>query len=52
MNERVAVEKVVARVYKETLKKTGTLPTAKETAAMEKKVKEAAEAADRMKTRR
>lgn len=46
MKERKALERVLERVYKDKLRQTGRLPDAKETRAMEKKVREAAENAD------
>lgn len=45
--ENKAVEKVVERVYRDRLKRTGRLPGAKEVREMEKKVKAAAERADK-----
>lgn len=50
-DENKAVEKVVARVYRDRLKRTGRLPDAKEVRLIEKKVKEAAEGADKGKVR-
>ncbi len=47
--ENNAVEKVISRVYKDRLKRTGRLPDPKDVRAMEKKVKEAAELADKRK---
>ncbi|MBI1913045.1 MAG: hypothetical protein HYS21_13745 [Deltaproteobacteria bacterium] len=47
MNERRAVEKVIERIYKDRLKRTGRLPDAKETKAIEKKAREAAQIADK-----
>lgn len=49
--ENSAVEKVISRVYKDGLKRTGRLPDSKEIRAIEKKVKEAAELADKRKFR-
>lgn len=51
MNERRAVERVMERVYKERLRRTGRLPDARETRLMEKTVRETAESADRKKKR-
>lgn len=51
MNERKAVERVLERVYKDRLRRRGTLPDARETRQMEKMVREAAESADREKKR-
>ncbi|MBI5970864.1 MAG: hypothetical protein HY884_06890 [Deltaproteobacteria bacterium] len=47
MNERRAIERVMARVYKDRLKKTGRLPCGKEMRMLEKKVIEAARRAGR-----
>ena len=52
MKERKAVENVVARIYKDSLKKTGKLPDGAQVREMETKVKQAAENADRHKRRR
>lgn len=52
MKERKAVEKVVARIYKDRLKKTGRLPDGNEVKEMENKAKQAAENADRLKRRK
>lgn len=41
MNERRAVERVMARVYKDRLKKTGRLPDGNAMRMMEKKIIEA-----------
>ena len=51
MKENEAVERVVARVYRDRLMKTGRLPDAQETREMEKKVKEAAASEDRKRRR-
>lgn len=42
-----AVEKVIERVYRDRLKRTGRLPGAKEVREIERKVKDAAERADK-----
>ncbi len=47
MRENEAVERVVARVYRDRLMKTGRLPDGRETREIEKKVKEAVAAEDR-----
>lgn len=52
MNERRAVERVMARVYKDRLKKTGRPPDGVEMRLMEKKVIEAARRADKDSGRR
>jgi len=49
MKEREAVERVVGRVYRDRLERTGTLPTQAEVRNMEKKAREAAEATDKRK---
>lgn len=51
MKEQKAVEKVLERVYKDRLRQTGRLPDGRETRAMEKIVKEAAQSADNRKNR-
>lgn len=48
--ENKAVEKVIERVYKDRLKTTGRLPSAKEVREIEKKVKDAAERTDKGKS--
>ncbi len=45
--ENRAVEKVIERVYRDRLKRTGRLPGAKEVREIEKKVKDAAQRADK-----
>lgn len=50
--ENNAVERVVARVYKDRLTRTGRLPDPKEVREIERKVKEAAEGSDNGKSRR
>lgn len=52
MRERKAVEKVVERLYKDRLERTGRLPSGKETRDMERKVRKAAEASDKTGARR
>ncbi len=52
MNERRAVERVMARVYKDRLKKTGRLPDGKEMRVMEKKIIESARCADMRSSKR
>ena len=42
MSERRAVEKLVERIYKDRLKRTGRLPSGKETREIEGKAKKAA----------
>lgn len=51
MKEREAVERVVARVYKEAVLKKGRLLDSKEQRIMESKVKKAAEDADNRRKR-
>lgn len=51
MNERQAVERVLERVYKDRLRRTGRLPDAKEQRLMEKTIRDAAESAGRKKKR-
>ncbi|MDO8426210.1 MAG: hypothetical protein Q7T24_01695 [Deltaproteobacteria bacterium] len=46
MSERKAVERVIGRMYKDLLMKTGRLPKKKELKEMEAKAKRAAEEAD------
>lgn len=48
--ENKAVEKVIERVYRDRLKRTGRLPDAKEVREIENKAKEAAEMADKGKS--
>lgn len=45
--ERRAIERVVERIYKDRLKRTGRLPGAKEVRAIEEKARSAAESAGR-----
>lgn len=51
MNERQAVERVLERVYKDRLRRTGRLPDAREQRLMEKTIRDAAESADKKKKR-
>ncbi|MEK6792048.1 MAG: hypothetical protein AABY45_10160 [Deltaproteobacteria bacterium] len=52
MNEREAVERVVARVYKDAVLKEGRLLDSKAQRLLESKVKKAAEEADSRRKRR
>lgn len=49
MKEAEGVERVVGRVYRDRLERTGRLPEAREVREMEKKVKEAAEGLEKRK---
>lgn len=49
MKEREAVERVVGRVYRDRLERTGSLPAQAEVREMEKKAREAAEALEKRK---
>jgi len=47
VKENQAVERVVRRLYRAELARTGRLPGASETRAMERRVREAAEASEK-----
>ncbi|MDP2689923.1 MAG: hypothetical protein Q8P48_07400 [Deltaproteobacteria bacterium] len=49
MKQREAVERVVGRIYRDRLEKTGRLPAPKEVREMEKKAREAAEGVEKRK---
>lgn len=51
MKENRAVEKVIERVYKDRLVRTGRLPSSKETKEIERKVRQAAETSENMRDR-
>lgn len=50
--KRKAVERVIERIYKDRLLRTGKLPTGKEALTIEKMVKESAENSDNMANRK
>lgn len=52
MKERRAVERIVERLYKDRLKRTGRLPDREGVREMEKKAVKIAEEADNLKSRR
>ncbi len=52
MSERKAVERVIGRMYRDHIIKTGRLPKSRELKEMESKAKKAAEEADNRKARK
>ncbi|HEY4706311.1 MAG TPA: hypothetical protein VII64_02555 [Thermodesulfobacteriota bacterium] len=52
MKERRAVERLIERIYRDRLARTGKLPGAKEVRAIEKAAREAAQETDNKRARR